>query len=154
MRIPDKPSLTRRVLAGEVAGFVLGIVIAVILPVAEPELGIAYKIGIVLYHTVTGALIGFAGFYTVHPILGMPLPWMARGPLLGAFMSLTGVLLNMPAALSGAGGLINIWTPIPVTIIAVIAGAVFGFVVEWLATQYGGEGQATGHERETERPTP
>lgn len=82
-----------------------------------------------------GYMIGFAGAYVRHPIFGFRcFPWL-RGPVLGA-------LVSLPMAFAAF-----FMTPLPdmsnVTIFwsSLIMGAVFGLIIDLVATKWGGEGK-------------
>ncbi|MDQ1343808.1 MAG: hypothetical protein QG650_528 [Patescibacteria group bacterium] len=80
-----------------------------------------------------GLVVGLAGAYLVHPVLRFPIPAWIRGTCLGVFVSLPlafGAMINPTA---------EGWTVFWLTL---AAGAVYGFVIDMLATKFGGEGPA------------
>jgi hypothetical protein len=78
-----------------------------------------------------GLVVGLAGVYTTHPVFGFKLPPCIRGFCLGVFVSLTlaaGYMMNADAT----------WTIFWATL---IAGGVYGLIIDMLATKFGGEGK-------------
>lgn len=88
---------------------------------------------IVLDRFLMGIVIGLAGVYTRHPILGFPFPAWLRGIALG-------ILVSLPLA---SGGMI---TPNPdmdpwgIFWATLIAGAIYGLIIDLAATKWGGQG--------------
>lgn len=85
-----------------------------------------------------GVVIGLAGAYTHHPILGFRMPAWFRGAVLGAFVSLPiafGALLT-PAEQIPAGQTLTFifWATLA-------TGAIYGLVIDLIATKVGGEGK-------------
>ena len=81
------PSLTTRIIIGEVVGLVFGLAGFILLPFFYPEAGWLLRWGLLLWYTTVGAIIGVFGVYTRHPILNFPMPWWFRAPILGAWMN-------------------------------------------------------------------
>jgi hypothetical protein len=79
-----------------------------------------------------GLVVGLAGAYVVHPVLGFPLPWFFRGFLLGVFTSL-------PLA---AGAMITPSTTWMIFWATLITGGVYGLIIDFFATKFGGEGKS------------
>lgn len=79
-----------------------------------------------------GLVVGLAGAYLTHPLFGFPLPWYIRGFCLGVFVSLplaTGAMITPTTA----------WSIFWATL---IAGGVYGLIIDFFATKFGGEGKA------------
>ncbi len=76
------PSLTTRIIIGEVIGLVFGLAGFILLPFFYPEAGWLLRWGILLWYTTLGAIIGVLGVYTRHAILNFPMPWWFRAPVL------------------------------------------------------------------------
>ncbi|MBF0462229.1 MAG: hypothetical protein HQL87_12620 [Magnetococcales bacterium] len=83
-----------------------------------------------------GLVVALAGAFTVHPVLGFAYrPWL-RGACLGAIVSLPLAL----GALSGpATPQLSPWLIFCGTL---VSGAVYGAIIDWVATWVGGEGKA------------
>ena len=142
----EKPSLVTRIAIGKGVGFAVGLVGFIFLPFFVPEAGWLIRWGILLWYTTLGAIIGMFGVFTWHPILKMPMPWWLRAPFLGAWMNFVltffayDAMKDMLVAVFGPDGILAspFWFA--------LEGAVFGLLVGYLATRYGGEGPETvGH---------
>lgn len=81
-----------------------------------------------------GVVIAFAGAFTLHPILGFAYrPWL-RGACLG-------VVVSIPVAAGSMGGPApGPLSPWAIFLATLLAGAVYGAIIDWVATQVGGEG--------------
>ncbi|MBF0340029.1 MAG: hypothetical protein HQL95_03595 [Magnetococcales bacterium] len=91
---------------------------------------------IVTDRLLIGMMIGFAGAFTRHPVLGFPFrPWL-RGPCLGAMVSLP---LGAGAMSGPAPGNLSVWVLFGATL---LSGAVYGLIIDVVATKVGGEGAA------------
>lgn len=131
--------LLNRLAVGKGIGLVIGIgglgMVPAFMPGADPWLIWA----ILFWYPTIGAVIGFAGVLTAHP-LGFPMPWFVRGAAIGTWMNFVLVLFAhepMRAFLEvwfGAGS----WLASP--FLFVPEGAAVGLVIDYLATRYGGEG--------------
>jgi hypothetical protein len=136
-----KPSLTTRIIIGEVVGLVFGLAGFILLPFFYPEAGWLLRWGILLWYTTVGAIIGVFGVYTRHPILNFPMPWWFRAPILGAWMNFVltffayDTMREVLIGMFGDPGVIN--SPFWFT----AEGAIIGLVIGYLATRFGGEGK-------------
>ncbi len=139
----EKPSLVARIAIGKGVGFAVGLAGFIFLPFFVPEAGWLIRWGILLWYTTLGAIIGMFGVFTWHPILKMPMPWWLRAPFLGAWMNFVltffayDVMKDMLVAMFGPEGILAspFWFA--------LEGALFGLLVGYLATRYGGEGKET-----------
>jgi hypothetical protein len=139
----EKPSLVTRIAIGKGVGFAVGLAGLIFLPFFVPEAGWLIRWGILLWYTTLGAIIGMFGVFTWHPILKMPMPWWVRAPILGAWMNFVltffayDVMKDMLVAMFGPEGILAspFWFA--------LEGALFGLLVGYLATRYGGEGKET-----------
>ncbi len=98
---------------------------------------------IVTDRILIGMVIGLAGAYRKHPVFGFPIPWFVRGTCLGIFVSL-------PLAIGMVMGEATTWvmflrmdetTPWMIFFATLIAGGIYGFVIDGFATKFGGEGK-------------
>ena len=83
-----------------------------------------------------GMVVALAGAFTVHPVLGFSYrPWL-RGTCMGTVVSL-------PLAAGAMGGpatpQLSLWVLFFAT---VVTGAVYGAIIDWVATKVGGEGRS------------
>ncbi len=139
----EKPSLVTRIAIGKGVGFAVGLAGFIFLPFFVPEAGWLIRWGILLWYTTLGAIIGMFGVFTWHPILKMPMPWWVRAPFLGAWMNFVltffayDTMKDLMIAVFGADGILAspFWFA--------LEGALFGLLVGYLATRYGGEGKET-----------
>ena len=139
----EKPSLIARIAIGKGVGFVIGLAGFLLLPFFVPEADWLIRWGILLWYTTLGAIIGVFGVFTWHPILKLPMPWWVRAPVLGAWMNFVltffayDVMTDMMVAMFGVDGFMAspFWFA--------LEGAIFGLLVGYLATRYGGEGKET-----------
>ena len=135
------PSLTTRIIIGEVVGLVFGLAGFILLPYFYPEAGWLLRWGILLWYTTLGAIIGVFGVYTRHPILNLPMPWWFRAPILGAWMNFVltffayDTMREVMVGMFGSQGVIN--SPFWFT----AEGAIIGLVIGYVATRFGGEGK-------------
>ncbi|MBF0422068.1 MAG: hypothetical protein HQL73_03655 [Magnetococcales bacterium] len=82
-----------------------------------------------------GMVVAFAGAFTVHPLLGFKYRPCLRGACLGAVVSLPiapGIFVNPPT-----GGPMSPWLIFWGTL---AAGAIYGAIIDIVATRVGGEG--------------
>ncbi len=139
----EKPSLVTRIAIGKGVGFTVGLAGFIFLPFFVPDAGWLIRWGILLWYTTLGAIIGMFGVFTWHPILKMPMPWWLRAPVLGAWMNFVltffayDTMKDMLVAMFGPDGILAspFWFA--------LEGALFGLLVGYLATRYGGEGKET-----------
>ena len=137
----DKPSLTTRVIVGEIIGLVLGFAGFLLLPFFAPEAGWLIRWGILLWYTTVGGIIGVFGVYTRHPILNLPMPWWFRAPIVGAWMNFVltffayDTMQGMMVAMFGDQGILT--SPFWFT----AEGALVGLIIGYFATRFGGEGK-------------
>ncbi len=143
MEVFSKPSLVTRIAIGKAVGLAFGLLGFVFLPFFLPEAGWLIRWGILLWYTTLGALIGMIGVFTRHPVLGLPMPWWFRAPLLGAWMNFVltffayDVMRTMMVSVFGEDGFVQ--SPFWFT----LEGAFVGLVIGYVATRFGGEGKET-----------
>ena len=135
-------SLTTRIAVGKGIGALIGLAAFIFIPQFLPDASPTLKWGVFLWYIIFGAVIGVFGVMTKIPVLNIAMPWWFRGAYIGAFLNLTIALVAydtlglLMLSVFGAGGLMS--SPFWV----VLEGAVFGFVIDYLATRFGGEGAA------------
>ncbi len=137
----DRPSLTTRIIVGEIIGLVFGFAGFLLLPFFAPEAGWLIRWGILLWYTTVGGIIGVFGVYTRHPILNLPMPWWFRAPIVGAWMNFVltffayDTMQEMMVAMFGDQGILT--SPFWFT----AEGALVGLIIGYFATRLGGEGK-------------
>lgn len=138
----ENPSLITRIGIGKGVGLAFGLLGLVLFPYFVPEAGWLPRIGILLWYTTLGAIIGAFGVFTFHPVLKFPMPWWVRGPFLGAWMNFILTCFaydsfkGFMVAIFGVDGVLQ--SPFWFT----AEGAFVGLVIGYFATRYGGEGKA------------
>jgi hypothetical protein len=139
----EKPSLVTRVAVAKVIGFVIGLIGLFIIPYLWPDSSWMERLGFLFWYTTLGAFIGLAGVFTWHPVLKLPMPWWINAPIIGAWMNFVLTLFIhdrlaiMMLELMGENGLFMspFWF--------VFEGAIFGLLIGYFATRFGGEGPKT-----------
>lgn len=113
-------------------GIVAGLVCTFLASSSTPAIwGTALMWTIIANRFVIGLVVGFAGAYTRHPVFCFPIPSYFRGFCLGVFVSLSlaaGVMMNPEGT----------WT---IFWAILVAGGVYGSIIDMLATKFGGEGK-------------
>src|SRR5680860_1694955 len=140
-----KPSLTLRITITKSIGALVGLTGVIVIPLYYPAANWQFLLGILFWYTMLGAFIGLAGAFNWHKIVNMPLAWWFRGPVYGAFWNLLLVLL-MPEKLSEIIQMVDIvnlaspwWF--------LVEGAIIGFIMDWAATRFAGEGRECVEQR-------
>ena len=139
----DNPSLITRIAIGKAIGFAIGVMIWFLLPALWPDVGWMERLGFLFWYATVGAFIGFAGVFTWHPVLRLPMPWWVRSSMIGAWMNLLLTLFihdrlaQLMLGIFGSDGLFlsPFWF--------VLEGALVGLLIGYFATRFGGEGAAT-----------
>ena len=88
-----------------------------------------------------GLMVALMGVVTWHPVLGIPLPWWFRAPLVGAWMNFVLVFLIYDQLQIS---LINLMGPDSFFLSPfwyVVDGAIIGLIIGFVATRFGGEGK-------------
>lgn len=137
------PSLVTRIAVGKAVGFVIGLAALLAWPLFQPEVGWMPRIGILLWYTTLGALIGLFGVFTTHPVLKMPLPWWFRAPLLGAWMNFVLTFFAYDVMQAAVQSLFGPESPLASPFWFTLEGAIVGLIIGFAATRFGGEGRET-----------
>jgi len=135
------PSLITRIAIGKGIGFLVGLAGFIFLPHFLPEAGSLLRWGILLWYTTFGAIIGVFGVITRYPVLNLSFPWWLRGPIVGAWLNFVlaffayDVMAAMLVSIFGEGGALSspFWFA--------AEGAIVGFVIDYFATRFGGQGK-------------
>lgn len=133
----------KRIAVGKLVGFIIGLLGFFLLPYIYPETSSMLKWGVLFWYTTFGAIIAAFGVFTYHPVLKISMPWWFRGPFIGAWLNLVLTFFayqqfeQIMLAVFGEGGVMQspFWF--------VLEGAIFGWLIDYLATKCGGEGEAT-----------
>ncbi len=135
------PSLITRIAIGKGIGSLVGLTGFVFLPHFLPEADGLLRWGVLLWYTTFGAIIGVFGVITRYPIVNLSFPWWLRGPMVGAWLTFVlvffayDVMADMLVSVFGEGGVLSspFWF--------VAEGAVVGFIIDYFATRFGGQGK-------------
>ena len=139
----SSPSLMTRIIVGKAVGFVVGLVGFLTLPYFSPDADLLLRLGVLLWYTTVGAIIGMFGVYTIHPVLKLPMPWWLRATVLGAWMNFVLTFFayeRMQEILRSTFGA-ETWLASPFWF--VLEGALVGLFIGYLTTRIGGEGPET-----------
>lgn len=137
------PSIITRIAIGKGIGFTFGLIGLLSLPYFLPDVGWHIRIGILLWYTTFGALVGITGVINSCPMTGMSLPWWLRGAIIGGWLNFVltffayEIMQEMMIAVFGAGGVLSspFWF--------VLEGVLVGLLIDYFATRFGGEGKET-----------
>ncbi len=138
-----KPSLTLRIIWGKLLGLIIGAAGFIMIPYFAPGTDFLMQIGILLWYSSIGAIIGIAGVYSWHPILRMKVSWWWRGMLFGAWFNFLLLLFGyekMEKIFVAYFGNDSVWSS-PWWII--VEGAIVGFFLDWILTKIAGDGPKT-----------
>ena len=139
----EKPSLVTRLAVGKAVGLAIGLLGLILLPYFAPDARWLFRIGILLWYTTIGGVVGLVGVFDRHPVLRLPMPWWFRAPVVGAWMNFVLTFFaydTMRAMLiAGFGAESALTSPWWFT----LEGAVVGLVIGYAATKLGGEGKET-----------
>lgn len=138
-----KPSLVTRIAVGKAVGLLFGVAGFLAIPGLLPEATEMLRWGVLLWYVTLGGLVGLSGVIDRYPLLGVPIPWWLRGPLIAAWMNFVLTLLMYPPIRAFSEALLGLdgWLASPFWFVA--EGAVVGLVIGYAATRAGGEGPAT-----------
>lgn len=138
------PSLITRIAVGKLIGLLIGVIGFIILPFFDPEITFKFRLGVLLWYTTLGAIIGVFGVFTWHPVFKFSMPWWFRSSLLGGWMNLILVLVSydqlkmiMVSAFISDNNIVS--SPFWI----ILEGIIVGLIIEYFATRYGGEGAET-----------
>ncbi|WND03771.1 hypothetical protein QGN29_05200 [Temperatibacter marinus] len=132
-------SLMKRIIIGKSLGFLFGLIGTLAYLMLDPTIAMRFQVGFVLWYTTLGAIVAMMGVYTYHPLLKLSLPWWFRGTLMGVWMNFL-LVLFAPDVVTRIFTTMDIGLTSPYWLL--LEGAVFGLLIDYLATRYAGEGAA------------
>jgi len=142
-----KPSLMLRTAIGKGVGFAVGLLGLILLPFVVSEASWMIRIGVLLWYTTVGGVIGVFGVFTWHPVLHLPMPWWFRSTLVGAWMNFVLTLFTYDTFAAMMGDISSKMFGDPMLMASpfwfVLEGALVGLLIGYLATRFGGEGKET-----------
>jgi len=132
--------ILKRIGSAKIVGMVVGLIGFVMIPYFWPGEGMWLRVGILMWYTTVGAVIGILGLIDHHPLFKFRLTFWFRGPVVGIWFNLVLAFLMydklslLMQQLEGAfGGITS-----PFWIVA--EGAVVGLIIDMVATKFAGEG--------------
>lgn len=82
-------SIAGRVFSGIMVGLVIGVVTTLVLPMFGFAGFSLFSLGTLIMFFLMGALTGFIGIFSRHPVFEFKMPWWFSGPLVGVvFMTM------------------------------------------------------------------
>jgi len=136
------PSLFRRIAIGKGIGFLFGLVGVITLPWLWPEGDWYIRVGLLLWYTTFGAIIGVFGVVTWHPTLNLPMPWWIRAPAIGAWLNFVLLFFTHRKMRDALESMFGVDAPFTSPFWFVLEGAIVGLIIGFFATRFGGEGAA------------
>jgi len=137
MKILKQP-LMKRVAIAKTVGFIIGIIGFFLIPLIMPDASTMFLVGIILWTTIIGGMIGIMGIMDYHPVLKMKMPACFRGAIVGGSLNLALVMLaynDMSALMNTAtifAGASPFWL--------IFDGIIIGIIIDKIATKKAGEG--------------
>lgn len=133
-------SIVTRVFVAKALGFILGAVGFFMLQFGIMNPDLFFNVGLWLWYTTLGGIIGLFGVIDRHPIFKFDMPAWFRGGVLGFFMNLVltffvyeevTILIEKSFDFSYTNPFF--WLP--------LEGLIVGVLIDVIATHYGGEGK-------------
>lgn len=138
-----QPSILMRIAIGKAVGFGVGLAILLSMPWIWPAADWYFKVGLLLWYTTFGAIIGVFGVLTWHPLLNLPMPWWIRSPFVGAWLNFVLLFFTHVPMRKALESMLGAGSGMTSPFWFVLEGAVVGFIIGFLATRFGGEGAAS-----------
>jgi len=129
-------SLIIRIAVGKLIGFTFGLMGLIFIPYFLPEASWLLRLGILLWYTTVGAIVGIFGALNFHPVFKVSLPWWLLSPFIGAWMNFVltffayDAMQSMLVVLFGQNGILSspFWFA--------AEGAVIGLMIGFFAMQF------------------
>ncbi len=132
--------LLKRVGSAKMIGMVIGLAGFLMIPSIWPNESVWLRIGILLWYTTFGAIIGIMGIFDRHPLLKCRLPFWFRGPVFGAWLNLVLAFLMHDKLMVLMPQLEGILAGFKSPFWIVAEGAAAGLIIDAIATKFAGEG--------------
>jgi hypothetical protein len=135
--------ILKRIGSAKMVGLVVGLIAFFMIPVLWPEGSMWLRVGVLLWYTTVGAVIGVFGLISHHPMFGFRLTWWFRGLFVGVWFNLVLAFLmhdKLEILMQQLeGGFSSPFWIVP-------EGAVIGLIIDAVATRIAGEGQPVPNE--------
>ena len=136
----NAPSLMARIAIGKLVGFIFGASAFIFVPLFMPEASQRLIWAFFFWYITFGAIIGAFGVMGKIPVINITLPWWFRGAYIGAWLNLVLTLFIYDQLLLLMQGMFGADSLLSSPFWLVLEGLIVGFVVDYFATKYGGEG--------------
>ncbi len=135
-------SLTLRIILGKLFGAGIGVVVFFSLPTLQADIDLALRFGVLGWYILFGAIIGFMGLYTKHPVLNFRMPSLLRGAMVGFGLNvILGCLIHGDVVEAFAHySDFHFANSMPIIQLA-IEGLIWGALIDGLVTKFAGEGK-------------
>jgi len=135
--------IIKRVGTAKMIGLVIGLAGFLMVPSIWPSESMWLRVGLLLWYTTFGAVIGIFGLIDEHPLFKFRMHFWFRGPVFGAWLNLVlaflmhdKLMVLMPQLEGALGGFQSPFWIVP-------EGAVLGLLIDGIATRVAGEGLPT-----------
>ena len=132
--------ILKRIGSAKIIGLAIGLIAFFMMPSFWPEVGMKLRVGVLLWYTTVGAVIGMFGLIDRHPMFNCRMTYWFRGPVVGiwfnlvlAFLMYDKLSLLMQQLGGSFGGISSPFWIVP-------EGAVLGLIIDTIATKIAGEG--------------
>lgn len=135
-------SLTLRIILGKLFGAGVGLSVFFALPALQDDIDLALRFGVLGWYALFGAVIGFMGIYTKHPVLNFRMPSLFRGAVVGFGLNIIlGCLIHADVVEAFAHySDFHFANTMPILQLAV-EGLIWGALIDTLLTRFAGEGK-------------
>jgi hypothetical protein len=135
------PSFVRRVGIAKTVGFAFGLALFFLVPYIWPSEGLPLRVGLLLWYTTMGAIVGIFGVIDFHPLFRFPMPFWFRGAIVGGWMNFVLVLLMWEKLTVLFESMIGPMYFLDNPLWLVPEGMIVGFLIDALSTRTAGEGK-------------
>jgi hypothetical protein len=132
--------ILKRVGIAKAIGLVIGLAGFLMIPSIWPAEGMWLRVGILMWYTTFGAVIGVLGLFDYHPMLKFRMPFWFRGPVFGAWLNLVLAFMMHDKLVVLMPQLEGILAGFKSPFWIVAEGAVIGLLIDAVATTVAGEG--------------
>ena len=130
----------KRIGCAKMVGLIVGLIAFFMIPSLWPGESMWLRVGILLWYTTFGAVIGVFGIFDQHPLLKFRMTFWVRGLVFGAWMNLVITILmhdKLSLLMQQLDGVLGSFQS---PFWFVLEGAVLGVVIDGIATKYAGDG--------------
>jgi hypothetical protein len=132
--------ILKRIGSAKIVGMVIGLIGFVMIPYFWPGEGMWLRVGILMWYTTVGAVIGILGLIDHHPLFKFRLTFWFRGPAVGIWFNLVLAFLMYDKLSLLMQQLDGAFSGITSPFWIVAEGAIVGLIIDTVATKFAGEG--------------